>query len=34
MTGTEVVYDDNLGEYSLVTHCKGADLKRSRKTKR
>ena len=27
MTGTEVVYDDNLGEYSLVTHCKGADLK-------
>ena len=26
MTGTEVVYDDNLGEYSLVTHCKGADL--------
>lgn len=24
MTGTEVVYDDNLGEYSLVIHCKGA----------
>ena len=26
LTGTEIVYDDNLNEYELVTHCKANDL--------
>jgi hypothetical protein len=26
LTGSEIVYDSNLEEYNIVTHCKGADL--------